>query len=206
MRLSLGAVADGEEAPAIRGIICREFVEWLAIDRGPDYVADCITRARPEDVQGLHTELPLLGLLPQRFYPAERMHQLLDVLTADIPHSEHDRMCQRAGEYIFDRQVRGLQRAIFALMLSPSRYVKHAHRAWRHNFRDGEVTYEAGDDWHRSTYTNWGGQHPLICRMMMYGKASEYRVMGCQEPTVEVERLRSSVGARAYGPCRPCSA
>ena len=100
-------------------------------------------------------------------------------------------LAQDAGVYVMGKQIRGLQRALLSLMMSPKRYIKHASRAWRHNFSDGDLHYDSGDEagraWHRCIYKNWGVHDPLICRMMMHGKVVLYKTMGCEDVELTVE-------------------
>lgn len=190
-------VPDDDPRGAIRGMICRDFVEWTVDELGPEEVARALSRADPGDLEDLDLARPGLGILPSVWYPASRMHRLLDVLFAAVEPSQRLRLAASAGEHVFEAQMSGLQRAIFRLMLTPDRYVKHAHRAWRHNFTNGELAYERMERAHRCTYTGWRAHHPLICRMMMAGKLTVYRAMGLPDPRVEVVRCARGEGCES---------
>ena len=119
------------------------------------------------------------------------MHVLAeDIFGADESPARRE-LTRACGLYVFDKQLNGLQRALLSLMMSPKRYVKHASKAWLHNFNDGDLHFEMGFDedpmWHRCTYTNWSAHHPVICQMMMQGKRVIYEAMGCKTVEIEVQ-------------------
>lgn len=182
------------EQPAIRGAICRSFLDWVRGECGPTHPEERFVSASAELTAAVVPGDPHFGMLVNRMYPAETVHELLELLMPGADDQQRLQACDPAGQYIFKHQLSGLQRAVFSLMLTPKRYVKHAHRAFRHNFSDGDLNYEEGEDWHRCVYTNWSCHHPLVCRMVMFGKLSVYRAMGCANPTIEIERCDPATG------------
>lgn len=152
--------------------------------------------ATPEDALRRHIDLerPGGGLLPSVWYPAVDMHILLDIVMGGRDRPLDIERADRAGPHVFGKQMKGLQKAIFALFMSPPRYVKLAHRAWNHNFDDGELVFETADHWHRCTYVNWTAHHPAVCHMIMRGKKKIYEAMGCKEVQIEIERCDPALG------------
>ena len=117
---------------------------------------------------------------------------LLEAMMENYPEDIRLEMAEHAGRFILDRQVHGTKRALFAVMLKPQRYARYAQKAWDYYFNDGIITLEGGEgdagrDWHRSVYSQWGSHSPLICRMMMAGKLVIYESMGCKDVKLSFE-------------------
>jgi hypothetical protein len=178
--------------PAMRGFICRAAFTWAAERFGKESVL-ALAEQIPEDIDQLGVDLTRdgSGFLDSVWYPAEPLKRVLPTIMSEFSHEEQLVFAEEAGRYVFDKQLRGLQRALLGLMMSPKRYIKYASKAWLHNFSDGVLTFESGDEggraWHRCTYTEWSAHDPLICRMMVSGKLLIYAAMGCKEVELEVE-------------------
>ena len=176
----------------MRGFICQAAFGWAQQELGRDHVLAVQQRA-PEMVGelGLDLSRPGAGFLASTWYPAPAMHVLTDALFGMFEPEEQMELARRAALYVFEQQLTGLQRALLSLMMSPKRYLKHASKAWLHNFSDGTLHFEADLEsvrpWHRSVYLDWGAHHPVICRMMMQGKRVIYEAMGCKDVEILVE-------------------
>jgi hypothetical protein len=188
------ASADEDPKGAIKGFICASFAEWTHAQLGEAFFRRGLMRVSADDLDGLSLATPDLGIVPIEWYGASRMHRILEALTAELGDEEKAKMSAIAGRYIFERQMTGLQRALFSLLLTPTRYVKHASKAWRSNFTNGELEFETGPDFHRCVYRAWHAHHPLICKMMMHGKLAVYRAMGMKRARVEVVRCADGDG------------
>ena len=189
----MSAIDDNSREPLIKGIICHAAFDWAFRDQGQALV----NRMRAE----VPDELGQLGLEPGRrgggfrdsnWYAAKPVHALLDSMMRAYPESEHLELAARGGRFIFERQLRGVQRSLFKVMMKPRRYLRHAPRAWKHYFSDGSIQYSTSEsgterEWHRSMYSHWGSHHPLICRMMMSGRVVVYEAMGCLDTQLEIE-------------------
>lgn len=176
----------------MRGFICNAALTWARETQGPERVIE-IGHKHPELVEALGLDLSRegAGFLSSVWYPASYMHVLADEIFGTREGPARRKLAAEAGCYIFDKQLNGLQRALLSLMMSPKRYIKHASKAWLHNFNDGDLHYEVGFDdtimWHRCTYRNWSAHHPVICQIMKQGKRVIYEAMGCKEIEIEDE-------------------
>lgn len=189
------ATADPGE---IRGFICRCFAEWMEERYGVDEVSRRLAKADPADLAGIDPGRPGAGVIVSHWYPSDQIWRLLDHLTAGFSPEEIDEIAKQAGLTVFDRQIKGLQRALFSVMMSPSRYVRHAPKAWGHNFSNGELEFEVGPHEHKCTYRHWGGHHPLMCRMLMHGKITAYRTMGCRKAELVEMRCLGGDGCMSH--------
>jgi len=176
----------------MRGYICKAAFTWAEQELGRQHVL-AVQQKAPEAVVALALDLTRTGaaVLASTWYPAPAMHQLTDALFGEFELDEQAELARRAGRYVFDQQITGLQRALLGLMMSPKRYIKHAPKAWLHNFSDGTLHFEhdleAIRPWHRCVYLDWGAHHPVICQMMMQGKRVIYEAKGCKEVEIQVE-------------------
>ena len=177
----------------MRGFVCRAAFSWAWQHHGEAFVLGLGDRHAPlVEAMGIDLTRDGAAFLPSVWYPAAYMHVLAEDIFGAEESAARRKLTQAAGVYVFDKQLNGLQRALLSLMMSPSRYIKHASKAWLHNFNDGDLFFEAGIDddrrWHRCIYTNWSAHHPVICQMMMQGKRVIYEAMGCKDIEIVVER------------------
>ena len=186
---------DGQQDGRVRGTICHGFLDFLQQQLGVEEIARRLggTLGLPE-FEGLEVRRPGIGFLPSRWYGASMVHQLLDLVLGDLPQAQQRNLASMGGRFVFAQQLTGLQRALFALLLTPPRYVRHAQRAWTHNFGSGLVTFEVGERSHRTTYTSWVEHHPMICRAMMSGRLEVYAAMGKKDARVAVDCCSPETG------------
>ncbi len=173
----------------VRGFVCHGFVEYMQTRLGVEATAERLRSHVDFEASGfLRPEEAGLGFLPSRWYPASLLHELLDAALAHLPEERRRVMAARAGRFVFERQISGLQRALFSLFLSPARYARHASKAWDHNFGSGRVLFEERPHSHISHYVEWKEHHPVICRAMMIGRLEVYKSMGKRDARTYVER------------------
>jgi hypothetical protein len=109
-------------------------------------------------------------------------------MTAGLTESELETMARDAADEIMGRTIRGVYKAVFALVVSPGRYVKHIDKIWRLHYDTGEIrVLESGAGIHRLRYQGWKSHHPFICKMNSSAGYAIYGAMGCHG--VRVSRL-----------------
>ena len=184
-----------DEGPRIRGFVCRAFVQYAQATRGEILSAERFlgcTHPLPEP--GLDPDLDGLGFLPSRWYPADLVHEVIDIATSGLSTAEMHELAGGAGRNVFHQQITGLQRAIFSLLATPARMAKHSTRAWLHNFSSGRLEYETREGMQRSTYHDWVEHHPLLCRGLMTGRLEAFKAMGLEDVRIKIERCDPKLG------------
>ena len=190
------ALPSGSTEPRIRGYICDGFARFIQSRIGTEMLgAHLRQRLEPAFVESLDFGREGLGFLPSAWYRADHVHRLLDASLDGLSPETKLRFAGQAGRSVFARQIGGLQKALFSMLLTPDRYARHIPKAWRHNFGSGTIAIESGEGWHRSTYTGWREYHPLVSRAMMVGKLEAYRAMGLDDARVYVERCDPELGS-----------
>ncbi len=178
-----------DEGARIRGFVCRAFVQYAQETRGEILSAERFLGCRhalPE--HGLDPDLSGLGFLPSRWYPADLVHEVIDIATSALSTVEMHARAGGAGRSVFHQQITGLQRAIFSLLATPTRMAKHSTRAWLHNFSTGRLEYETREAMQRSTYHDWDEHHPLLCRGLMIGRVEAFKAMGLKKVRIKIDR------------------
>jgi hypothetical protein len=180
----------------IKGVAFGEFLSWYGVRFGSQRLLSA-TR----DLHGKYPDVFDLGrathgILPSRWYPALLVHEVVDRLTAEFSPKELDSMALDAADVIMNKTLRGVYRAIFALIATPERYVKHIDRLWSLHYDSGRpVVLVMNPTTHRVHYEGWRSHHPFICRLNMAAARAIYIAMGCRD--VRLERLGCvSDGAR----------
>ncbi|MEM6296015.1 MAG: hypothetical protein AAGA54_32380 [Myxococcota bacterium] len=188
----------------IRGFICRAFTESIQAQLGDELVAEKVRAvARSSGSWQVDPGATGLNFLHSRWYPAPLVNALIDAAVDGLPRPRQLEIAGRAGRATFRRQITGLQRALFALFLTPERLAKHGVKAWRHNYGSGDVSFEAFEGSTISTYRNWTEHHPLTCRAMMMGRIELYRAMKLPDVRVKVLTCDPRRGCRSrvwWGP------
>lgn len=188
----------------IRGFMCRSFAKSLQEQLGMEVVAERVTPVLAAWNESTVEPGQLgAGFLPTRWYRADFIHDVLDAVLGPVTKADLLELTAVLGRNAFREHMSGLQRAVFALFVSPDRVTKHAGKAWRHNFSSGELTYETFSNSHLSTYRNWREHHPVMCRAVMLGRLEIYGAMRLPDVRVKVLTCDPAHGCRSqvwWGP------
>jgi hypothetical protein len=175
--------AVGEETLGyIKGSATLEFLVWCRRDRGDARVREALGRLMREDRAHFDFDHDAYGLLPSMWYPARVMHHALDELTRGLDDAGLADLARRAGKALVDAKMKGLQRVLFTLFVSPEKYCKLVQRAWDLNYDTGRVEQIVlSDTCQDGRVTGWRGHHAFLCRLNGEVKAELFRRMGCKD-------------------------
>jgi hypothetical protein len=172
----------------IKGMAFREFLAWYEQRHGGAIVEATIRDVESRHHAGLVPEGPYFGVLASRWYPAEVVHDLLDQLTLARSEEELEKMAADAASSVMTHMLRGVYRAMFSLIATPERYVRHAGKLWSTQYDTGESRFTVtGPTEHRVTYVGWTSHHPFICRLNMAAGRPILEAMHCRD--VESQRI-----------------
>lgn len=180
--LSLGMGDRGR----IKGAAFRQFAIWWRAARGVDQVAAAHARMDPEWARRLNPDSDALGILASQWYPAELPHALIDALLADVSATAHWSVAGEAAGAVMSANLRGVYKAVFSLLATPERYLKHVQRIWDMHYDTGRVRINAvAPNAHESETCDWKGHHHFICKLNMASVVPIYTAMGCEDVTFE---------------------
>ena len=179
-------VGDDSDLGNLKGAMAVGFLHWLREQKGEDAVGRAVDRLGEDEKSLYALDRPDLGMLPSSWYPARQLHSMLEACIAEFRPEEMDEVARSAGDAIIANVMTGLQKGLFALLMNPDRYAKYIQRIWRQNSDTGTVEITSSPGQHHSRISGWKGHHPLLCKMVVYGKLRIYRTMGCQDPQVQV--------------------
>ncbi len=175
----------------IKGTAFREFVLWYRSRFGSARLSALPARVR----EHLSAAASDLGVLPNVWYPAGVVHELLDLLTADMDDEQADAVAQEAAIHVMNKTLRGVYRAVFDLFVTPERYSKHIDKLWALHYDNGRPLVETlAPSEHRITYSAWRSHHPFICRLNMSAAVPIYSAMGCKAVTWKRVACKSKGG------------
>ncbi len=179
----------------IRGAALRELLVWFETQHTSetlDQVVEGIADTYPDAFQ---PGLPAFGVLSSKWYDAVAIHALLDLLQTA---SRNPRFAEEGGHAVMSKTLSGVFRAMTRFLLTPERYVNHAHRLWGHYYDTGEFEIRmTGDSSTRTTIRQWNSHHPILCDMNIAAASVIYATIGCDD--VKVTRVKC-VG-RGSGTC-----
>ncbi len=168
---------------SIKGFAFAEFVNWYGERWGREAVAVALARAESRYAVQFDLDRPGYGILASQWYHAEIVHTILDELMQKHSAAEIASMIPQAAEDIMGKMLRGIYRAIFAMCVTPERYLRHVEKIWRLQYDNGRPTILAPRaNEHRITYVDWHSHHPIICHLNMAASRPIYAAMGCKEP------------------------
>lgn len=172
---------------AIKGAAFQAAIAWFAEQHGQAELSRRWTFL-PEEVRArFDPTRPEFGLLPSTWYPAQDVHRVADVLTAEMTPAELEAFGLEAGKATMARLGGGVQRAIFGVLMNPERYARYVDRFWAANFKGAaKLRVEfVGERHHRGEIREWPEHHPLICAIIRGGKPIIYEAMGCRGAVCE---------------------
>lgn len=166
----------------IKGGALREFMLWYDRTHGLERVVERLALLSEEERAGLALDRPVLGILASRWYPAEMVHVLLDVVTDGADEVEKDRIAREGTRAATDQAIRGLYKLVFERLGTPERYAKNIGRLWSMLHDTGERSIEIVRDGHAlSVVESWDGHHPFLCRITVETMAALFEKMGCRD-------------------------
>jgi hypothetical protein len=156
----------GQTEPQMKGAMLAEFLRWYATHYDSEPVRrfvqsdPCCVRAR------LDADRPSFGVVPSEWYSAALFHRLLDVAVAPMSQGERALFVRRSTEAVSGHMIRGVYGALFSLIATPDRYVRHIQRAWNqlHNTGVREVVLRPNEA--ESIIREWPAHHPILCMMV----------------------------------------
>lgn len=176
----------------IKGAAIRDFVAWYEHTYGPSRLQEAVRRLSAEGQAEFNLDRECMGVLPSDWLPAQVVHAVLDHLTEGMTTQARDELAQRAGEAAVNGMMHGVQRVVFATLLTPRTFAKVANLAFRLNYDEGRVVNEEiAPKRHRGYVEGWTAHHPFLCKMNIAIKAGIYEAMKCQNVRVEERFCRS---------------
>lgn len=173
----------------MKGAMLAEFLRWYATHYDSEPLRRFV-QSDPDCVRaGLDADRPGLGVVPSEWYAAPLFHRLLDVAFASMSAGERALFVRRSTEAVSGQMIRGVYGALFALLATPDRYVRHIQRAWSqlHNTGVREVILRSTEA--ESIIREWPAHHPVLCMMVhatthalferMLGKPVEIEMLRC---------------------------
>ncbi|MCC6216795.1 MAG: hypothetical protein IT376_18195 [Polyangiaceae bacterium] len=183
----------------IKGTAFREFVVWVEAQRGAGALRAALEGLPPALAGELDPERPALGVLASSRYDVALVHALLDALVRELPEREVEVLVGGAARATILGMMHGLQKAAFALLVSPARYPRIINVLWKLNYDSGRVEVTVhGPRCHEGVVTGWAGHHPLVCRINHQAKLTMYEVMGCRN----VQVRQTACVSRGDADCR----
>lgn len=183
--------ADGPPA-RIKGAVIRDFILWHVRENGQGPLARAVQRlpADQRDVFDLAKEG--LGVLSSDWIAASAVHAVLDDLTKGLSAAEYDELARKAADAAISGMMTGVQKIVFATLMTPNAYAKIVNLAFRLNYEHGRVISEQlGPTRQRGYVEGWASHHPFLCRLNVEIKARVYRAMKCEDVRIEARFCRS---------------
>jgi len=166
----------------IKGFAFSEFLTWYGHRCGRPTVTAALAAARAKHPVELDLTRDGFGILASQWYSAEFVHAVLDEVMRNHSTDELHVIVTEAAQAIMDKMLRGMYRAVFAICVTPERYVRHVDKVWRLQYDSGQpIILATHPKEHRIHYRDWRSHHPLICRLNMASARPIYGAMGCQE-------------------------
>lgn len=180
----------------IQGAALREFLRWY---RARSDIAAFIARLPSETRAEFDLNAEGFGVLATQWYPAAKMHAILDAVSADLPPAQQLAMAKEGSRFVLDTTLRGVYRVLFGQLASPDTIVRLVPRVWASYFDNGtRFTEVVSPGRHDGIVENWGAHHPLLCLMQVHATTPMYEATGAKN--VASEQLECV--SRGHARCR----
>jgi hypothetical protein len=165
----------------IKGAAFAEFLSWYAAQKSTGAVVAALTAARALHRAELDVNRAGFGILASEWYDADFVHSVLDQVMKGHSPEELEKIARGAAEAVLAKTLRGIYRSVFALCVTPERYVRHIDKAWRLHYDNGyPAIIVPTPTEHRIVYRDWASHHPMACRLNMAAAYPIYEAMGCK--------------------------
>ena len=170
----------------IRGAAFDDFLAWYARERDAERLKAAVAALPPDLTASVRWTDGLPRLVPFAWYPCELVHGVLDELTAGLSDWDRARLAREIADTVMETTLKGVYRAIFKAIVSPSMMARVSMRVWQlyYDTGDSRITVESPTQ-HRAELTDWGGHHPFLCEVNRHSTAWLYRALGCDQLVVK---------------------
>jgi hypothetical protein len=202
-----------ERAPAIKGIVFREFVRWYEQSHGREPALRAYESLPPELRRHLDPERDTFGLLPGSWYPIGIVTGMLESITWGVGPEERTAMLRTGVEHAVGVTLTGVYRVLFRTLVTPERHAKYAQKIWDNYYNTGTVTGRIlGPGRADQLVSDWNGHHPLLCELSIFSLTAFHAHMGCRNvkvgrsscvramPSIPAQRRASSNAMRTAPP------
>ena len=193
-----------DNAPGLTGKGCIRgagIIEWLRwqSSRFGEQAATAALRHVPSPARDcFDPSLPHLGVDPQKWYPAESFHALLDVVTKPLEPAVLDAFVDEAARMTMEGLLKRTLAPFASAMTSVERYARVTNALFRLTHDTGRVQIiSRGPRSHETTISGWLSHHPVTCRFIAMCQVPIYEKMGCTDLRIRPNCVAS--GALACG-------
>jgi hypothetical protein len=170
----------------IRGAGLDDFLAWYARERDAERLRAAVASLPPPLREPIQWNEGLPRLVPFAWYPCELIHGILDQLIVGMSDWDRQRLARETAEYVMERTLKGVYRAIYKAIVSPPMLARVSNRIWSLYYDTGEsqVVVESKTA-HRGSLVKWQGHHPFLCDVNRYSTEWLYRSLGCNQLVVK---------------------
>jgi hypothetical protein len=177
-----------ETAPAstgkgsIRGAGILEWLRWQQLRFGDQAAIAALRHVASPARDCFDPALPYLGVDPQKWYPAESFHALLDVVVKPLEPSVLATFVDEAARMTMEGLMKRSMAPFASALSSVERYTRVNNALFRLTHDTGRVQIHLrGPRHHETTITGWLSHHPVTCRFIAMCQVPIYEKMGCTD-------------------------
>jgi hypothetical protein len=170
-----------EPGGQVKGTGFREMVRWTEKRFGRETLRRAYDRMRPEDQAVLDPDAPLLGVVATHWYPIRISAVITDTSLDGLSDTERRTHIRESARYTMDRTLKGVQRMLFQVMMTPERAARHMQKIWRLNYDSGVVRWEVIGPQHiEASIRDWPGHYADSCTMLQENETYFLELIGCK--------------------------
>lgn len=163
----------------IKGAALREFLRWYRSRTDPQGIAAFLGRLPPGASSSFNLDAEGFGVLASHWYPAAKMHAILDAVVDDTPVTQQLAMAKEGSRFVLDTTLRGVYRVLFGQLASPDTIVRLVPRVWGSYFDSGtRYTEVVSAGRHDGIVEHWGTHHPFLCLLQVHATTPMYEATG----------------------------
>ncbi|MFW6067140.1 MAG: hypothetical protein ACOC97_02295 [Myxococcota bacterium] len=165
----------------VKGASFRELIRWARSRFGEDVLRKGYERLRPEDQALVEPGAPAMGVVATRWYPMRLAATFSDTYLEGTSGEDRRQLIREATRFSMDRTLKGVQRMIFQVMMTPERAARHMNKIWHLNYDSGEVRWEVVAPGHiEASIRDWPGHTTDFCTMLQEMEIYFLELIGCE--------------------------
>jgi len=183
---------------SVRGAGIIEWLRWQSGRFGPEAAVAALRHVPSPKSDCFDATKPYLGVDPQKWYPADSFHALLDVVITPLPPDVLEAFVNEAARQTMQGLMARSMSSFASALNSTERYTRVTNALFRLMHDTGRVQIVArGPRQHESTISDWSGHHPVVCRFISMCQGPIYERMGCTE--LQIRHRCVAAGAQSCG-------
>lgn len=120
----------------------RDYLEWVYTNGGASFIRDGYALLSPDEQRLIALDRPGLGVIASDWYSQTMVTKLTEPFWIALSVPARRTGLRQVARYVVDQSLRGVQKVLFNLLVTPERAARHMNTLWSKQYDKGKVEWD----------------------------------------------------------------